>query len=270
LDKHLDVAKRAALQAGQFLLGNLGGTKGIHYKSEGHENPSSSADEEAEGIILNILGSNFPEYGSISEERGEKSGSSDYTWLIDPLDGTVNFIHGVRYFAVSIALAYRDDVILGVVYNPVADEMFAAVKGDGAYANGERIQVSTIGRVDESLLAIGFPYDRNSESFSKVIKYFIRLAKDSQAVRRDGSTALALCNVACGRYDGFCVAGNEVWDYAAGNLIVAKAGGKVTDFAGEYFGVKNSKSQVLATNGKIHQAILKCFEEEEAPRILQP
>ena len=251
-------------------MDNLGGAKGIHYKSEGRENPSSSADEEAEDIILNILSSNFPEHASISEERGEKGGSSDYTWLIAPLDGTVNFIHGVKYFAVSIALAYRDDVILGVVYNPVADEMFAAVRGGGAYVNGERIQVSTTGRVDESLLAIGFPYDRNSEAFSKIIKYFIRLARDSQAVRRDGSTALALCNVACGRYDGFCVAGNELWDYAAGDLIVAEAGGKVTDFAGEYFGVKNSRSQVLATNGKIHEAILKCFEEEGTRQMPQP
>ena len=259
MDKFLDVAKRAASQAGEFLLNNLGGTREIRYKGEGHKNPSSPVDEEAEVIILNILSSNFPEHSFISEERGEKGRSSEHIWLIDPLDGTINFIHKYRYFGVSIALSYREDIILGVVYNPLVDEMFTAVKGNGAYLNEKRIQVSTTTRLDDSLLAMGFPYDRNSEAFSRSMKYFIRLARDSQAIRRDGSTALSLCNVACGRYDGFCVAGNELWDYAAGTLIAAEAGGKVTDFKGDLFHVINNDGEVLATNGKIHELVLKCL-----------
>ncbi len=261
MNKFLDVAKRAAFQTGEFLLNNLDGTREIRYKGEGHKNPSSAVDEEAEDIILNILSSNFPEHSFLSEERGETGTSSEHRWFIDPLDGTVNFLHKYRYFGVSIALSYREDIILGVTYNPIASEMFTAVKGNGAYLNEKRVQVSATAKLDRSLLAVGFPYDRSSEAFSRSVKNFVRLARDSQAVRRDGSTALDLCNVACGRYDGFCVAGNELWDYAAGTLIVVEAGGKVTDFKGNRFHITNERNEVLATNGKIHEIILKCFED---------
>jgi len=264
LNRFLDVAKRAAYQAGDFLLANLDGIKEISYKGEGHNNPVSQVDKEVEGIILSNISNAFPQHSFISEERGKKDAPSDYTWIVDPLDGTVNFIHKYRHFGISIALSYRGDVILGVVYNPVLDEMFTALKGDGAYLNERRIQVSETRSLGESLLAMGFPYDRNSEAFSRSVKYFIRLARDSQAVRRDGSTALSLCSVACGRYDGFCVAGNELWDYAAGTLIVTEAGGKVTDFKGDLFHAINSDSEVLATNGRIHQTVLKCLAAEKA------
>lgn len=263
LNRFLDVAKTAAYQAGKFLLDNLDGGREIHYKGGGHKNPASLVDEGAEDIILNIINSNFPEHGFISEERGGKDMSSDYKWIIDPLDGTINFIHKRRYFGVSIALSHGNDLILGVMYNPVMDEMFTALKGNGAYLNEKGIQVSKTTNLDKSLLSMGFPYDRNSEAFNKSSRNFIRLVRDSQALRRDGSTALSLCNVACGRYDGFCVAGNELWDYAAGLLIVAEAGGKVTDFNGELFRINSSKSEVLATNGKIHDTMLKCLRDEE-------
>lgn len=264
LNRFLDVAKRAAYQAGEFLLDNLGGIREIRYKGEGHNNPFSRVDEEAEGIILNIISNAFPEHGFISEERGKKEAPSDYTWIVDPLDGTVNFIHKYRYFGVSIALSYRKNIILGVAYNPVLDEMFTALKGSGAYLNERRIQVSETTSLGESLLAMAFPYDRNSEAFSRSVRTFIRLARESQAVRRDGSTVLSLCNVACGRYDGFCVAGNELWDYAAGTLIVAEAGGKVTDFKGDLFHIISNDGEVLATNGRIHELVLNCFEDEKA------
>jgi len=265
LDKFLDVAKRAALEAGEFLLNNLDGAREVHYKDAERKNPSSTLDKGAEDIILGILSSDFPEHSFISEEAGEKGQSSEYTWLIDPLDGTVNYIHKHRYFGVSLALAYRQDIILGVIYNPDAGEMFAAVKGEGAYLNDKRIQVSAIAKLNESLLSMGFPYDRSSEAFGRSGKYFVRLARDSQALRRDGSTALALCSVAHGIYDGFCVEGNELWDYAAGILIVAEAGGRVTDFRGETFHINGNRNEVLATNGKIHDAILKCLQDEGAP-----
>ncbi len=264
MNEFLDVAIRAAYQAGKFLLDNLDGVREIHYKGKGHINPWSQIDEEAEEIIFSVIGHTFPEHGFISEERGGKDTPSDYTWVIDPLDGTINFIHKYRYFSVSIALLYREDILLGVVYNPLVDEMFTAVKGNGAYLNERRIQVSTTSTLDKSLLAMGFSYDRNSEAFSRSVKYFVRLLRGSQAIRRDGSTALDLCNVACGRYDGFCIIGNELWDYAAGTVIVAEAGGKVTDFKGNLFHINNNNNEVLATNGKIHGIILKCFADEEA------
>ena len=263
LNRFLDVAKRAAYQAGRYLVENLDKTREIQYKGEGYKNPFSKVDKGAVDIILSTISRAFPRHGFISEERGEKDASSDYTWIIDPLDGTINFIHKHRYFGVSIALSNGKDIILGVVYNPFIGEMFTAIKGDGAYLNDRRIQVSESISLDKSLLAMGFPYDRNSAAFSRSVKYFIRLARDSQAIRRDGSTALSLCNVACGRYDGFCVVGNELWDYAAGILIVDEAGGKITDFKGEPFHIGSSRNEVLATNGNIHQIMLKWFEDEE-------
>ena len=265
LDGFLDVAKWAARQAGEFLLNNLDGTREIDYKGEGHSNPQSRVDRRTEDIILGIIGGAFPEHSFVSEERGRRDTPSDYKWIIDPLDGTINFVHGHRYFAVSISLLYQRDVVLGVIYNPLVDEMFTAMKGRGACLNGGTIRVSEIASVDKGLVGMGFPYDRNSEAFHRSTRNFVWLARNAQAVRRDGSTALALCNVSCGRYDGFCVVGNEPWDYAAGILLVVEAGGKVTDSRGESFDVMNNDSELLATNGRIHQSILlKCFRDEEA------
>ncbi len=259
----LDVAKQAAFKAGEFLSSNLDGIREFRYKEKGHGNPLSSGDKGAEDIIFSIISKAFPEHGFVSEEGCGKDTSSDYTWVIDPLDGTVNFIHKYRYFGISISLLYRQEVILGVVYNPSIDELFTAVKGNGAYLNERRIEVSKTASLDDSLVAMGFPYDRNSEAFIRSVGIFISLLRDSQAVRRAGSTAVDLCNVACGRYDGFCVTGNELWDYAAGTLIVAEAGGKVTDLNGDLFRIYNNKHEVLATNGKIHELILKCLKDEE-------
>jgi myo-inositol-1(or 4)-monophosphatase len=261
LNQFLDVAKKAAYQAGEFLLDNLDRTREIHYKGEGYSNPYSQADEQAEEIILGIIGDAFPEHGFVAEERGGKEGSSEYRWIIDPLDGTVNFIHRHRYFGVSIALSYRGHVIVGVAYNPVLDEMFSAVKGGGAYLNERSLQVSETTSLGKSLLAMGFPHGRDSEFFSRSVTNFTRLLRNSQAVRRAGSTVLDLCNIACGRYDGFCIVGGELWDYAAGNLVVAEAGGKVTDFKGELFQVGGKRNEVLATNGKIHEKLLKILRE---------
>ena len=262
MNDFIDVAKRAALQAGQLILNNLDEIREVNYKGKGHFNPSSQVDKEAESVILDIISGAFPEHNFIAEERGETGSPSDYSWLIDPLDGTVNFIHKHRYFGVSIALSHQGDIILGVVYNPVLDEMFTAVKGRGAHLNEKRIQVSAVTRLEEGLLSMGFPYDRSSAAFRSSVECFGRLARDSQAIRREGSTALSLCNVACGRFDGFCVAGNEVWDYAAGILLVQEAGGEITDFHGEPFRIYGGGNEVLATNGRIHEAILKCFSEE--------
>ena len=255
----LDVAAKAAREAGGFLLETLDRPGEVGYKGEGHRNPFSRADREAERIVLDILGRSFPDHSFLSEEAGRAGEPSDHTWVIDPLDGTVNFIHGVRYFAVSIALVQGADIVLGVVYNPAADEMFSGAEGRGAYLNGEKIRVSSTARLDESLLAAGFPYDRRSPAFDRSARRFACLAREGQAARRDGSTALALCNVACGRYDGFCVEQNDLWDYAAGILLVSEAGGKVTDFDGRPYRVGSSPKETLASNGTLHQAILGCI-----------
>ncbi|MDD5083148.1 MAG: inositol monophosphatase family protein [Dehalococcoidales bacterium] len=254
MDTTLEIAANAAREAGAYLVKSFRTAVGISYKDTGHANPCTSADRGAEELVLKVLSTRFPEHAILSEEKGRLGPESEYTWIIDPLDGTVNFMHGYGHFAVSIALACRDEVVLGVVFNPATNELFAAEKGKGAFLNDSPIRVSRVAAINESLLAISFPYDRDSEDFRKSIDCFTRLLYCSQALRRDGSTALALCNVACGRVDGFCVSGNQPWDYAAGTLLVTEAGGRVTDFNGRPFNF--SLGQVLATNGILHESMM--------------
>ena len=262
MNEFVNVAEDAARKAGIFLLEQLNKVREIQYKGKDHRDPFSKVDLGAEEIILNIIGDAFPTHSILSEETGRKEQSSDYVWVVDPLDGTINFNHGFKHFSTSISLLHNSEIIVGVIYNPIADEMFSAALGGGAYLNGKAVNTSQVGVLEESLLAVAFPYDRNSAAFHKSEKNFLRLQKDGQSVRRAGSAALDLFNVACGRYDGFCVIGDKLWDYAAGIILVTEAGGKVTNFSGTPFSVDDSRNEVLATNGKIHNQILQCFKEE--------
>ncbi len=256
LDGFLLVAAESAKEAGELLMANMGMTLDIRFKQGNQYDPSSRIDVASEAIIIEGIRSVYPHHGLLSEEMGEINPSAEFIWIIDPLDGTVNYIHGRRYFCISIAVRWQQELILGVVFNPITNELFTALKGYGAYLNKEKITVSKIAKLAMSLLAMGFPYERGSNAFKLSTDIFIRLVENSQAIRRDGSTALSLCNVACGRYDGFCVAGNELWDYAAGSLIVAEAGGAVTNFHGEPLVWHGPKNEVVATNNLIHTALL--------------
>ncbi|MFH1652315.1 MAG: inositol monophosphatase family protein [Chloroflexota bacterium] len=261
-DDFLKVAVEAAAEAGKFLRDNLENAGAIVYKGEGHFNPASAADKQAESLIVERITRAFPEHSIVAEERGRTEGSSEYAWLIDPLDGTMNYIHGHRHFSVSVALMHGGEVVLGVIYNPVLDEMFRAAAGGGTFLNDRQVPVSTVGKLGESLFSVSFPYDRQSQDFADSLRCFELLAREGQAVRREGSTALSLCHVACGRFDGFCVTGNEVWDYAAGLLLVREAGGSVTDFQGKPFRIGEGSNKMLATNGRIHGEVLQRFKEE--------
>lgn len=254
-EKHLAVATEAARAAGEFLLANFEGQRDVHYKGKDDNHPFSEADKEAERIILDIICKDFPDHAVVSEETGEVDRPSDYRWVIDPLDGTVNYLHKYPNFSTSIAMVHKNKIVLGVIYNPVSDEMFAAISGKGTALNGKKVHVSTLSTLDKGLFGAGFPYDRNSVAFSRSLNLFIFFARQGQAVRREGSTALSLCNVACGRYEGFAVAGNEPWDYAAGVLLVTEAGGQVTDFDGNPFDME--RREILATNGKVHHLAVK-------------
>ncbi len=263
MKEFLVVAEEAARQAGSFLLEQLNAKREIYYKGEGHKDPFSKADLGAEKIVLDTISSAFPEHSFLSEEGGGNENTSDYMWVVDPLDGTINYNHHYMHFAVSISLLHREDIIVGVIYNPCVDEMFSAVKGGGAYLNKEKMRVSAVSVLEESLIATAFPYDRKSEEFRKSERNFIRLLRDSQATRRAGSAALDLFNVACGRYDGFCVVGNKLWDCAAGIILVTEAGGKTTDFRGNPVSTSGDNNEVLATNGRIHDILLRIFQEEK-------
>lgn len=243
----LAVAGEAARKAGGILKENINGTREITYK--GDINLVTEMDTRSERAVVGTLRASFPDHGIIAEEETTIRNGSGYTWIIDPLDGTTNYAHGYPCFSVSIALEHKGDVITGVVYDPMRDELFTAQKGQGAYLNGKRIKVSTVDALIKSLLATGFPYDRKVSEKNN-LDYFHDLLMASQEVRRDGSAALDLCSVAAGRFDGFWELKLKPWDVAAGSLIVREAGGRVTDLSDNTFDI--FADEVLASNGIIH------------------
>lgn len=243
----LAVAVEAARKAGGILKENINGTREITYK--GDINLVTEMDTRSERAVVETLRASFPDHGIIAEEETTIRNGSGYTWIIDPLDGTTNYAHGYPCFSVSIALEHESDVITGVVYDPMRDELFTAQKGQGAFLNGTRIKVSTADVLIKSLLATGFPYDRKTSEKNN-LDYFHDLLMASQEVRRDGSAALDLCSVAAGRFDGFWELKLKPWDVAAGSLIVREAGGMVSDLSGNAFDMH--AEEVLASNGRIH------------------
>ncbi len=249
--KYLEVAVRAARRAGKFLLEGLENKKLISYK--GQVDLVTDHDRKSEEIIFEELSRHFPEFNFMAEEVISRDNKSDYCWVVDPLDGTTNFAHGLPIFCVSIALTFKGEVIAGVVYDPTRDEMFMAGKGLGACLNDRPIKVSTTPELDRSLLATGFPYDVRT-STNNNMDHFSRFAVRAQAVRRCGSAALDLCYVACGRFDGFWEMKLKPWDLAAGSLMVQEAGGMTTDFSGNPFNLRCS--DIVASNGLIHKEML--------------
>ncbi len=254
----LAVAVEAARKAGGILKENIHGTREIAYK--GDINLVTEMDTRSERAVVEVLRASFPEHGIIAEEETTIRNGSGYTWIIDPLDGTTNYAHGYPCFSVSIALEHESDVITGVVYDPMRDELFTAQKGQGAFLNGKRIKVSTIDVLIKSLLATGFPYDRKVSEKNN-LEYFHDLLMASQEVRRDGSAALDLCYVAMGRFDGFWELKLKPWDVAAGSLIVREAGGRITDLRDNAFDIFGD--EVLASNRIIHGQMAEILRTTE-------
>jgi myo-inositol-1(or 4)-monophosphatase len=245
-------AVRAAYSGAEILRSRWGRPRSIG--SKGINDLVTDADIAAEKAILDAIRSAFPQHGIIAEESGSQAGSTMERWLVDPLDGTVNYAHQVPFFAVSIAFACGDEVLVGVVLNPMSGELFSAQAGKGAFLNGEPISVSLETRIADSLLGTGLPYDR-SRGFDAVAERLLRCVKTARGVRRFGSAALDLCFVACGRFAGFWEDQLQPWDTAAGALIVREAGGVTTDFSNRPFGADGR--EVLATNGRIHADMLR-------------
>lgn len=244
----LSVARDAALKAGGILRDNIHGIREITFK--GDINLVTEMDMRSERAVVETLLASFPDHGIIAEEETMIRNGSGFTWIVDPLDGTTNYAHGYPCFSVSIALEKDDEIVLGVVYDPMRDELFSAQKGKGAFLNGKPIKVSGIDALIRSLLATGFPYDRKVSEKNN-LDYFHDLLMASQEVRRDGSAALDLCYVASGRFDGFWELKLKPWDVAAGSLIVTEAGGRVSDLSGSRFSIHDD--EILASNGKVHE-----------------
>lgn len=221
---------------------------------EGVNNLVTEADHAAEKAIMAVIKNHFPEHQILAEETGEIIQDSNYKWIIDPIDGTVNFAHGIPLNCVSIGIEKDNNIVLAAVYNPHMNEFFFAEKGQGAFLNDKPIQVSAQTAAINACLVTGFPYTYINMP-NGPLEIFDRFIRKGVPVRRLGSAAIDLCWVAAGRFDGFYEHKLEPWDSAAGYLIVEEAGGKVTDFDGNLFSVYQHR--ILATNGKIHEEMLR-------------
>jgi myo-inositol-1(or 4)-monophosphatase len=251
----LTTALEAARGAGRLLREELGGTRHIRHKRSVID-LVTEMDQRAEAFIVERLRGAFPDHAILAEESGATDGHSGYRWLIDPLDGTTNYAHGLPIFAVSVGLERAGVVELGVAYDPSRDECFVAERGQGATLNGEAIRVSSVDALDQALLVTGFPYDIRTTAETNLPQY-AALSIRSQAVRRLGSAVLDLCYVACGRLDGFWELSLGPWDMAAGGLIVQEAGGRVTNVCGGPWRLEGPG--VLASNGRVHDAMLSAL-----------
>ncbi|HKZ70402.1 MAG TPA: inositol monophosphatase family protein [Anaerolineales bacterium] len=218
-------------------------------------------DHRAEAYIVAELQKAFPDHAIRGEEGARVNSGAEYEWLIDPLDGTTNFAHGLPIFAVSMALAQRGDPIVGVIYDPSRDELFTTAKGEGAHLNGNRLRVSARQPLSRTLLVTGFPYDIRTNSDNNIAR-FSHFAVRARAVRRLGSAALDLAYVAAGRIDGYWESRLNLWDVAAGVLMVREAGGRISNYADEPLPIPNIG--LVASNGLIHQEMLTVIREGEA------
>ena len=258
----LDVAVEAALRAGDMLQTRFGRKQKVRYK--GIVDLVTEMDHRSQNVILRHLKRHFPAHGFLSEEMPAAPVASDCLWIIDPLDGTTNYAHGFPIYSVSIAFMVQDEIVAGAVYCPTLRELFTAERGQGARLNGKRLRVSTVSRLDRALLATGFPYDIRTTRDNN-ISYFTRFIRAAQAVRRAGSAALDLCYLAAGRFDGFWEIKLKSWDIAAGMLMVAEAGGVLTDFAGDPLD-PHRPTRVVASNGRIHRAMLDILSHRRTAR----
>jgi myo-inositol-1(or 4)-monophosphatase len=247
--KMFDLACKAAAETGEVLSRKQQSEFTISKK--GRVDLVTEMDLLAEALIIDRIHTHFPEHQILAEEGGASVGSVPIKWIIDPLDGTTNYAHGYRFFSVSIGVELEGEIVLGVVYDPICDELFSSIRGEGAKLNGRTISVSEETDLLDSLLCTGFSY--GEEEIDQNLRLFNQMTRVARSIRRDGSAALDLCYIACGRFDGFWELSLNPWDVAAGTLIVKEAGGSVSRFDGSEYSVYDR--ECLATNGRIHQAI---------------
>jgi myo-inositol-1(or 4)-monophosphatase len=253
LVRELEVAVAAAETAGEVLRSGFGREQTVKYK--GKVDLVTEVDERAEAVIGELLRGAFPGYGMLAEEGGRRLGEGDSRWIVDPLDGTTNYAHGLPIFAVSIALERAGEVVLGVVHDPMRGETYVAERGGGATLNGEPIRVSDTDEPIRALLVTGFPYDRSD--MGTAVELFGRLTELTQGVRRLGAAALDLCYVAAGRLDAYYEKGLHAWDVAAGSLILKEAGGRITDYRGREVDLEGR--EIVASNGLLHPVLLEAI-----------
>jgi len=263
LHTYLETAVEAALKAGAYQRYRFASPLDVAMK--GAKDLVTEVDRESERLVVDHLQARFPDHNIVAEEGEYPQGGSPFRWIIDPLDGTTNYAHGFPWFCVSIALETEGEPVIGVIYSPMHDELFTAVKGSGAYLNGRRLHVSGRSPLQNTLLGTGFPYDCATDPANN-FGNFIAFQKAARGIRRAGAAALDLAYVAAGRLDGFWELKLKPWDVAAGVLLVREAGGRVTDFDGSSHDIFGPR--IVASNGVIHgemTAMLGDLPQGDAP-----
>ncbi|MCS7079925.1 MAG: inositol monophosphatase [Chloracidobacterium sp.] len=250
MNEFLSFAEQVAREAGAILRERFGAPLDVRRK--GRIDLVTEVDVLAENLIRSRIQRRFPDHAILAEESGLVERASAFRWIIDPLDGTTNYSHGYPFFSVAIALEQAGETVVGVVYDPLRDELFAAARGQGTTCNGHPVRVSAVPTLEQALLVTGFPYNVRS-SPRKNLDHFSAFLEIAQAIRRDGSAALDLAYVAMGRFDGFWELNLAPWDMAAGSLLVTEAGGRVTAFDGQPF--SPYVAEIVASNGLLHDAM---------------
>ena len=253
LSANLNIMEKACKKASKLLIRDFGEVEKLQVSKKGPGDFVTNSDKRTEKIIINELSLARPDYSFLAEESGASGKSTEFKWIIDPIDGTTNFLHGVPYFAISIGLEKNKEIICGMIFNPITNEMFYAEKGKGAYLNNSRIRVSSRKNIDECVLLTGGPIlsYKNKEIF---FKEYESVSRKVAATRKFGSSALDLAYLASGRCDGVWERNLNYWDIAAGIIIVKEAGGTVTDFKGEDKYIEDRN--LLATNSKIDKDLI--------------
>lgn len=248
--KEKTIAIKAAKEAGKVLLNNF--EKNFEIKTKSKHEIVTKVDLLAEKKILNLIKKHFPEHNILSEEAGKIRNKSNYLWVVDPLDGTTNYSIGNPIFATTLALLYKNEIILGIIYAPFLKKMFIAEKGKGAYCNNKKIHVSNVSKIENSILTFCHGNtDKAIKSALKIYKKFKFIARD---IRQLGAASIELAFVSSGKIESIIIPGNNVWDVVAGTLLVREAGGKVTDFKNQKWNIRSK--DILASNIKIHKKIL--------------
>lgn len=257
----VNVMERAARRAARGLVRDFGELESLQITKKGTADFVSNADKAAEAIIRDELETARPRFGFLMEESGTIEGSdTDHRWIVDPLDGTTNFLHGLPHFAISIALEHSGRIISGVIYDPIKDELFWAERGKGAFMNDRRLRVSPTRQLTESVLATGIPF-AGRKGGPEFMQDMARVMPAVAGIRRFGAAALDLAYVAAGRYEGFFERYLSYWDIAAGILLVREAGGIVTDIQGGGHVVETG--HILAANDMIHPQMVRLLKQEK-------
>jgi myo-inositol-1(or 4)-monophosphatase len=253
----LNIGVRAARRAGDLIVRHINQLDAIKVDSKGRNDFVSEVDRQAEEEIIRTVRRSYPDHAFLAEESGA-SGDAEHLWIIDPLDGTTNFLHGFPVFAVSIAVMHRGRLEHGVIYDPMRQELFTASRGAGAQVDGRRMRVSDTRLLAKSLLGTGYPFRQGFDWLDPYMGMLKSAMQETAGVRRPGAAALDLAYVAAGRLDGFWEIGLNLWDIAAGALMIQECGGLVTDLAGQDRWQKSGN--VVAGNPRIHEALLKLIE----------